>query len=30
MNVLENFFSVVMKILLTNYAEMSIHEEFFD
>ncbi len=22
--------SVVMKILLTNYAEMSIHEEFFD
>jgi hypothetical protein len=29
-NVVENFFSVVMKVLLTNYAEMSIHEEFFD
>jgi hypothetical protein len=29
-NVVVNFFSVVMKILLTNYAEMIIHEDFFD
>jgi len=29
-SVVVNFFSVVLKILLTIYAEMSIHEELFD